>query len=56
MCECSKIKRMIEYVEGEIKSYSDPGPYNPEEYYIKCDAKVDILEDVLYNLQKLLKE
>ncbi len=56
MCECSKIKEMIKYVEAEIASYSDPGAYQPDEYYIRCSAKVDILEDVLYNLTQKLKD
>ena len=55
MCECSKIKEMIEFVEFEIKMYDNPGSYQDPEYYTKCSAKVDVLEDVLYRLKEMLK-
>lgn len=49
----SKIDKAIEYVEMELESYKHPGAYLDEEYYIQCDAKVDVLQDVLYRLKSI---
>ena len=49
----SKIDDAIEYVTTELAYAKNPGTYMDEEYYIRCSAKADILDDVLYRLIQL---
>ena len=48
-----KIDRAIEYVKSRIDDYSNPGAYQEKEWYEKCEAKVDILEEVLSTLESI---
>jgi len=50
-----KIDRAIAFVEQELKYVSDPGEGMDSEYYIKCAAKEDILDEVLYRLEQIKK-
>lgn len=50
-----KIDKAIEFVKYRIDDYSRPGSYQEEEWYAKCEAKVDILEEVLYRLEQIKK-
>ena len=49
--EETKLERAIAAIEFEIEYYSSPGGYQEEEYYVRCKAKVDILEEILYTLR-----
>lgn len=51
----SEIDQAIDFVKTEIDCFRNPGGYMDREYYIRCEAKVDILEDVLYRLEKIKK-
>ena len=51
----SKINKAIEYVEMLLEDYKNPGTYCGVEYYERCRAKADVLEDVLTQL-KAIKE
>lgn len=46
-----KIDKAIEYVKSRLGDYQNPGSYQEAEWYIKCDAKADILEEVLSRLE-----
>lgn len=48
-----KIDQAIEYIESRLDDYKNPGTYQEAEYYAKCEAKADILEEVLSRLQSI---
>lgn len=48
-----KIDQAIEHVETELEFVRNPGSYQDPEYYVRCKAQVDILEDVLYRLKQI---
>ena len=48
-----KIDQAIEYVKTELEFLSAPGSYQEPEYYQRCAAQSDILEDVLHRLQHI---
>jgi len=50
-----KIDKAIEYVKSRIDDYAHPGSYQEQEWYAKCEAKVDILEEVLARLEQIKK-
>jgi SepF-like predicted cell division protein (DUF552 family) len=41
------IKNILKYLQYELDMYKNPGSYQDEEYYIKCDTKVDAYEDAI---------
>jgi len=51
----SKIDQAIAFVESRLEDYQNPGSYQEQEWYDKCAAKADILEEVLYRLQQIKK-
>ncbi len=51
----SKLDEAIEYVEYEIAYYNDPRTYQSQEYYARCEAKAQVLGEVLYRLKELNK-
>ncbi|HET8688503.1 MAG TPA: hypothetical protein VFM18_17970 [Methanosarcina sp.] len=51
-----KLDKAIAIVKAEIECFDNPGAYHEEEYYVRCRAKVDVLEDVLHYLEELKKE
>ena len=46
---------LIREVQNRIFDYQNPGSYLDDDYYIRCDAKADILEEVLSSLLDLQK-
>ena len=50
-----EIDQAIEYVEGLLEEYQNPMSYCEAEYYERCRAKADVLEDVLQTLQTIKK-
>jgi len=50
-----KIDKMIQRLEEEIEYYNNPPTYQDAEYYVRCSAKVCILEDMLA-IAKSIKE
>ena len=55
MANDTKIEKAIASVKFEIDYYSKPGGYQDEEYYVRCRAKVDILEEILCRLEDIQK-
>ncbi len=53
---CNKIEKAIRYVEMELEFVKNPGTYCDSEYYVRCAAKADILEDVLAYLKKVKED
>jgi hypothetical protein len=43
----------IEYVGSRLTDYQNPGSYQEKEWYIRCSAKADMCEEILYNLKQL---
>ena len=50
------LREIIEGFEFDKAQYDDPGGYADEKYYIKCEAKSDVLADVIYTLKKFERE
>jgi len=50
-----KIDKAIEYVKSRLDDYSHPGSYQEQEWYAKCEAKSEILEEVLHRLEQIKK-
>ena len=46
-----KVEQILELLRKYRDDYNDPGGYMEEEYYIKCMAKVDVLEDVISTIE-----
>ena len=49
----SKIDKIINKIKMEIEYHNHPGGYQDMDYYSRCEAKVDILEDVLYYVEQV---
>lgn len=41
------VEQILELLRGYRDDYNDPGGYMEEEWYIKCAAKVDVLDDMI---------
>ena len=52
----TKIEHAIKAVEVRIADFKNPGGYLDAEWYVKCAAKVDVLEEILSVLQELKNE
>lgn len=50
-----KIDQAIKEVRDLIEEYSSPMTYQESEYYERCRAKVDVLEDLLHTLERIKK-
>ena len=50
------LREIIEGFEFDKAQCDDPGGYQDEKYYIKCEAKSDALADVIYTLKKFEQE
>lgn len=50
-----KIDQAIEFVKSRLEDYQNPGSYQEAEWYARCDAKADILEEVLSRLESIKK-
>lgn len=50
------LREIIEGFEYDKESYDNPGRYLDNEYYIRCEAKVDVLEDVIRILTRFDQE
>ena len=50
-----KLQKLLEYCEYQKKYYDNPGQYEDDEYYIKCQAKSDMLEDVISEIKSLVE-
>jgi hypothetical protein len=48
--EYVKLDDLLEYLTGLLNDYGNPMTYQESEYYDKCKAKVDILEDIIGEL------
>jgi len=55
MANTKKIDKAIEYVKSRLDDYNHPGAYHEAEWYVKCEAKADILEEVLSTLERIKK-
>lgn len=50
------LREIIEGFEYELADYDSPMSYQDPEYYVRCRAKADLLEDVIRQLKQLEKE
>jgi len=50
------LRYILDYCEFEKRGFDDPGSYEPTEYYIKCKAKSDILEEVISLIKRTIEE
>lgn len=45
-------QHILDMLKVEREHYANPGMYNTEEYYIKTDAKVDVLDDAISMIRR----
>jgi hypothetical protein len=50
------LREIIEGFEYDLSEYESPGGYQDAEYYVRCRAKADLLEDVIRTLKDFEKE
>ena len=50
------LRYLLDYCESEKKMYDDPNRYEDKEYYIKCAAKSDILEEIISVIKRTIEE
>jgi hypothetical protein len=46
------VEEILKFLRERRDDYDDPGGYMEEEWYIKCSAKVDILEEVINTIER----
>lgn len=49
------VKDLIERVEEDLRDFTNPQPYEADEYYLKCRAKADYAEEILSLLKEIKK-
>ena len=49
------VEEILKKIKDELDMYRNPGSYMPEEYYIRCEAKAEALEEVIYIIEEQLK-
>jgi hypothetical protein len=50
------VEEILELLRSRKADYEDPGAYLDEMWYIKCAAKVDVLDDVIDTIEYRMKE
>jgi hypothetical protein len=45
------VEQILELLRQHRDDYNDPGGYQEEEWYIKCAAKVDVLDDMISTIE-----
>jgi hypothetical protein len=50
------VEEILELLRSTKEDYEDPGGYMEESWYIKCAAKVNVLEDMIYAIESRMKE
>lgn len=48
------LETILKYCQDRKKSFDSPMFYQNDEYYLICNAKSDILEDIIYEIEKEL--
>lgn len=51
-----KLERLLKYLIERKKGFDEPMTYQEEEYYDDCESKSNILEEVIAEVQSLIKE
>jgi hypothetical protein len=51
-----KLERLLKYLVERKKGLDEPMTYQEEEYYNDCEAKSNMLEEVIDEVKSLLKE
>lgn len=52
----TNLEKLLEYCIEQKESCDKPASYCDTEYYIKCKAKSELLDDVIIEIQTLIKE
>jgi hypothetical protein len=50
------IDQVLDMLRSRVKDYKEPGRYMEEEWYVKCAAKVEVLEDVISDIEYRIKK
>ena len=50
-----KLERLLKYLVERKENYDKPMTYQDDDYYIRCDAKADMLEEVIDEVKSLMK-
>lgn len=50
------VEEILELLRSTKEDYENPGSYMEEEWYIKCAAKADVLDDMIYAIKSCMKE
>lgn len=51
-----KLESFLKYLEEKKEDYRKPVFYQEEDWYIRCEAKADILEDLIAEVKSFIKE
>lgn len=52
----SNLQKILNFCIEQKESYDKPASYCQTEYYIKCKAKSELLNDLINEIQTLIKE
>lgn len=50
------IEELANHIKDLRKDYNNPMSYQHEDYYTQCSAKVDVLDDVLADIERMVKD
>jgi hypothetical protein len=45
------VEEILELLRSEVETYENPGSYCESEWYDKCRAKAEILNDLIYIIE-----
>jgi hypothetical protein len=51
-----KLDKLLKYLVDRKEGLDKPVAYQEDEWYIRCEAKSDMLEEVINEVKSLLKE
>lgn len=52
----NKLEKLLKYLKERKEDYNKPVAYQEDDWYIRCQAKSDILEEVIEEVTSLLKD
>jgi hypothetical protein len=50
------VEEILELLRQHKEDYEDPGSYMEESWYVKCAAKVDVLDDVIRTIELSMRK
>lgn len=46
------VNDLLKYLVTEWEHFDNPDPYYGDDYYTRCNAKADVLQDAIYEIKR----